>query len=210
MDDQIPLSEPIKLRNGQIVDSVPVKKGNKFFIPIHSFNRSEALWGPDAGRFDPDRWLRKDQAGGGAGVYAGMLTFLAGPRGCIGYRFALAEFKVIVAAVIVKFAFAERDEGGGPAIEKTSSIVSLPTSMTGKDADGHAPKGHETADQGREGEGNDHAAASLADIILSRRLMHLYILSSLSSPFAPHATTEQLVMGWFNNAPQTGVAASPA
>lgn len=126
MADQIPVSEPIKLRNGRFTDTIPVRPGDKFFIPIHSFNRSESIWGPDANEFRPERWLNKESSGGGAGVYAGIMTFLAGPRGCIGYRFALAEFKVILATVIANFAFATRDEDGGPAIEKTSAIVMKP------------------------------------------------------------------------------------
>ena len=71
-------------------------------IPIAGINRSEALWGPDAGTFDPARWLVSEGEGaphvnskkGEVLGYRNLLTFAFGPRMCLGRNFALAEFKV--------------------------------------------------------------------------------------------------------------------
>ena len=56
--DVVPLSNPIRVADGSVVDSVFVSKGTTAQIPIAGFNRSE-LSGPDAGHgtFHSGRWL---------------------------------------------------------------------------------------------------------------------------------------------------------
>jgi cytochrome P450 len=58
----------------------------------------KSLWGEDAWEFKPERWLN-----GGQGIPASakdlqghrhLITFVNGPRTCLGKQFALAEFKV--------------------------------------------------------------------------------------------------------------------
>lgn len=67
-------------------------------------NRSKKLWGPDADEFKPERWLPEGQAGlgGGKGPFS-AITFLHGPRSCIGQSFSRAELKCLVAALVSKF-----------------------------------------------------------------------------------------------------------
>lgn len=52
-------------------------------------HRLPQFWGPDAEDFKPERWLA-----GGKVDHDAFLPFLAGPRRCIGNRFALAELQV--------------------------------------------------------------------------------------------------------------------
>ena len=59
---------------------------------------SEVMWGPDAGTFNPARWLvseddkkgRREEVKG----YRNLLTFAYGPRMCPGRNFAVTELKV--------------------------------------------------------------------------------------------------------------------
>ena len=79
-----------------------------------NFNVSNEIWGPDAAIFNPDRHLRHDpyeKTEGAAkrvpGVWRNQLSFLGGPRNCIGYRFALAEMKALLFVLGRSFAFEE-------------------------------------------------------------------------------------------------------
>ena len=79
-----------------------------------AINKSESLWGPDARKFNPDRWMPSEKnpqsASGGASSNYAMLTFLHGPRSCIGQAFAKAEFACLLAAWIGRFDFSLNDE----------------------------------------------------------------------------------------------------
>ncbi|CDO75988.1 hypothetical protein BN946_scf184922.g1 [Trametes cinnabarina] len=92
-DDVIPLSEPIA-------------KGNKVVLPILALHRSKEIWGEDALEFKPERWEQPPEASANVpGVWGHLLTFIGGPRACIGYRFSLIETKVILFTLLRRFAF---------------------------------------------------------------------------------------------------------
>ena len=73
-----------------------------------AINRSEPFWGRDAQEFKPERWINDDgtcnNTGGAPSNYA-LLTFLHGPRSCIGQGFARSELKCLVAAVVGRYEF---------------------------------------------------------------------------------------------------------
>jgi hypothetical protein len=60
-------------------------------------NQSEVFWGPNAKEFKPERWLTLADEPLRAKEIQGhrhIISFLDGPRTCLGKSFALAEFKV--------------------------------------------------------------------------------------------------------------------
>lgn len=69
------------------------------------------MWGEDADEFRPSRWLGNKPAAAVnvPGVWGNMMTFIGGPRSCIGYRFAVIEIKVILFVLIRSFVFEECD-----------------------------------------------------------------------------------------------------
>jgi cytochrome P450 len=71
-------------------------------------NRSPAIWGDDAGEFRPQRWIseagKPNQNGGRESNYD-FLTFLHGPRSCIGQSFARAEMRCLLAALVQSFSW---------------------------------------------------------------------------------------------------------
>ncbi|KAI0633788.1 cytochrome P450 [Trametes polyzona] len=105
-DDVIPLSEPFVGRDGQVHNEIRIAKGNRFGIPILAMHRSKAIWGEDALEFRPERWDHPPEAiAAMPGVWGHLLTFIDGPRACIGYRFSLIEIKAILFTLIRAFEY---------------------------------------------------------------------------------------------------------
>ena len=94
--DILPLSSPITTSTGQTVTSVTIPKGAEISVPIRLMNTLEAFWGPTADKFEPERWLSEDDSLKAKEIqgHKHLLTFIDGPRTCLGKNFAIAEFKV--------------------------------------------------------------------------------------------------------------------
>ncbi|KAH9847038.1 cytochrome P450 [Lenzites betulinus] len=106
-DDVIPVSEPFVDRYGRVQDSIKVSKGSSIMIPILALNRSKKYWGEDALEFKPERWAHPaDAVASIPGVWSNILTFIGGPRACIGYRFSLVEMKALIFVLVRAFEFA--------------------------------------------------------------------------------------------------------
>ncbi|EME78185.1 uncharacterized protein MYCFIDRAFT_50720 [Pseudocercospora fijiensis CIRAD86] len=88
-----------------------IPKNTQFLLSPWAINRNPAYWGADADEFTPYRWIDTDEktgekrpnnSGGAPSNYA-ILTFLHGPRSCIGQGFAKAELRCLVAAIVGSF-----------------------------------------------------------------------------------------------------------
>jgi cytochrome P450 len=77
------------------IANVPIPKGTTIILSPWAINTSAALWGADAQEFKPERWI--EHASGGVDSNFAFLTFLHGPRSCIGQRFAVAELACLLA-----------------------------------------------------------------------------------------------------------------
>ena len=93
----------------------PIPKGTTVIIPPWAINGSSALWGEDATRFVPERWLRSSEDAKGTNY--NYMTFLHGPRSCIGQSFAMGEFLCLVAAWVAAFDTELQDEDFVPVIK---------------------------------------------------------------------------------------------
>ncbi|KAF7334442.1 hypothetical protein MVEN_02273700 [Mycena venus] len=101
-----PLATPCLDTQGRKLTSLPIRKGQRIRIPISDVNMDTTLWGDDAVEFRPERWQQIPKTAEAIpGVWGNMLTFLAGPYNCIGFRFALAEQKVLLFVLIRAFEF---------------------------------------------------------------------------------------------------------
>ncbi|PWY95015.1 cytochrome P450 [Aspergillus sclerotioniger CBS 115572] len=99
---------PLTVREAAIDTTIlaqPVPKGTKIMLVPRATNRDANLWGLDAREFNPDRWMASDDRSN----YATM-TFLHGPRSCIGRSFAKAQFAILLAALVGRFEFELKDE----------------------------------------------------------------------------------------------------
>lgn len=102
-----------------------VPAGTKIVIIPWAIHSSTELWGPDASKFNPDRWMGPGRANnGGADSAYSFMTFLHGPRSCIGQAFAKAEFACLLASLIGRFEFELADKDF--ALEIQGGITARP------------------------------------------------------------------------------------
>ena len=78
-----------------------IPSGTIVYVLANSINRLPMYWGPTADEFDPDRW---DDL---PGTYTknAFMTFLQGPRGCVGRKFAETEMKIILCCLLSLYSF---------------------------------------------------------------------------------------------------------
>ena len=92
-----------------VITGISIPKGTRVVLVPLASNRNEAQWGPEANKFNPERWLGS-ASNGGAPTNYDFLTFLHGHRSCIGQSFARSEFACLLAAWVGRFEFELEDE----------------------------------------------------------------------------------------------------
>jgi cytochrome P450 len=128
----VPLTARITIRDTTVAGHF-VPKDTVIMVSPWAINRNPKLWGPDAEEFVPARWIDKNgraTMNGGAESNYSFLTFLHGPRSCIGERFARAELRALLAALVGAFEFemADPDEDvivGGTITSKPKNGMKL-------------------------------------------------------------------------------------
>nr|QST15018.1 CYP4AP5 protein [Diaphanosoma celebensis] len=88
-------TEPIR------IGDYTVPAGCDFLIGAYAMHHNPRIY-PDPNVFDPDRFAPEQSAGRHPYAY---LPFSAGPRNCIGQRFAMAEEKVVLSSLLRRFRF---------------------------------------------------------------------------------------------------------
>ncbi|KAF7298636.1 hypothetical protein MIND_00810700 [Mycena indigotica] len=125
-DDVLPLAKPVVDSNGREHWNLPIRKGQMIHIPMWAVNTATDTWGEDALEFKPDRWDNIPEAASAVpGVWGNLFTFFAGPHNCIGFRFSIAELKIILFTLIRAFEVSPAlPEGGiGPV---TAGVMQRP------------------------------------------------------------------------------------
>ncbi|XP_017491557.1 PREDICTED: cytochrome P450 3A19-like [Rhagoletis zephyria] len=80
---------------------IPLEKDIEVQIPTFGIHHNSKFW-PDPDRFDPERFMPENKDSIIPYTY---LPFGAGPRNCIGMRFAYQEMKLCLAQIARKFRF---------------------------------------------------------------------------------------------------------
>ncbi|XP_055954114.1 cytochrome P450 3A8-like isoform X1 [Argiope bruennichi] len=78
---------------------ITIPKGMIVSIPVFAIHRDPKLW-PDPELYNPDRFMPEEKAKRDPYSY---IPFGAGPRNCVGMRFALTQIKVCLAHIIATF-----------------------------------------------------------------------------------------------------------
>jgi cytochrome P450 len=80
-------------------DQYRIPKGTAVGIHIYNLHRDERFF-PDAEKFDPDRFLPENKKNWHPYAY---IPFSAGPRNCVGQKFAVLEEKSVISAILRRF-----------------------------------------------------------------------------------------------------------
>ena len=81
-----------------------VPGGTVIYVLANTINHLPSYWGETADEFNPDRWDVLPSTV----VPNAFMTFLQGPRGCIGRKFAETEMKILLCCLLSMYEF-ERD-----------------------------------------------------------------------------------------------------
>ncbi|KAI1782200.1 cytochrome P450 [Ganoderma leucocontextum] len=113
-DTVLPLSQPVRGVDGTMMKEIPIAKGTVVLSNIPACNTNKAVWGEDALEWKPERWLqplpRSVEEAHVPGIYANLMTFLAGGRACIGFKFSQLEMKVVLCMLLSSFKFELSDK----------------------------------------------------------------------------------------------------
>ncbi|RLN37509.1 hypothetical protein BBO99_00001915 [Phytophthora kernoviae] len=109
----VPLNAKEANRDTTLVDGTFIKKGTRVYIPSYTLGRMKSVWGRDASKFKPERWLVQDPWTGEQTIRPvsafQFVSFHAGPRTCLGMRFAMLEMKTVMAFMLSKYHFTTKE-----------------------------------------------------------------------------------------------------
>ncbi|KAK2968635.1 hypothetical protein RJ640_030715 [Escallonia rubra] len=97
----VPIDFKEVIEDDVLPDGTLVKKGARVLYCIFSMARTESIWGPDCCEFKPERWIKDGQfVSENQFKYA---VFNAGPRLCVGKKFAYMQMKMVAASILLRF-----------------------------------------------------------------------------------------------------------
>ncbi|XVE85192.1 hypothetical protein DITRI_Ditri17bG0072100 [Diplodiscus trichospermus] len=97
----VPIEMKQVLEDDTFPDGTMVKTGARVFHCIFSMARIDSIWGTDCLEFKPERWITD-----GKFVSANQFkyaVFNAGPRLCLGKKFAYTQMKMVAASILLRY-----------------------------------------------------------------------------------------------------------
>ena len=87
-------------------EGIKIKKGQVIAVSIYAMHHDPTIY-PNPDQFDPNRFSEENKKTRDSASY---LPFGAGPRNCIGMRFAVIEMKLLLASILSKYRFLTCDK----------------------------------------------------------------------------------------------------
>jgi cytochrome P450 len=118
----VPINSRVVENNDVLPDGTHVRAGWFADYSAYAMGRDQRLWGPDADKFIPERWL--DDKGQFVGADSCKFSvFHAGPRACLGREMAYVQMKAVAAAMLKMFHFEPvGDNNESPAYEMAMTL----------------------------------------------------------------------------------------
>ncbi|KAE9047891.1 hypothetical protein PR003_g13680 [Phytophthora rubi] len=94
------------LMTGEIdapTDGTFVPLGCGVMVPLYAAARMKDVWGEDADEYKPERWIDPETGKLKHVSSFKFVSFIAGPRQCIGMRFALLQMRIAIAVLFSRF-----------------------------------------------------------------------------------------------------------
>uniref|UniRef100_N1R2N5 Cytochrome P450 86A2 n=1 Tax=Aegilops tauschii TaxID=37682 RepID=N1R2N5_AEGTA len=92
------------LQDDVLPDGTAIRARQRVIYNTYAIGRDPAAWGEDCLEVRPERWMKGGDFAGGAESPFKYVVFNAGPRLCVGKRFAYTQMKTLAAAVLETFA----------------------------------------------------------------------------------------------------------
>jgi cytochrome P450 len=105
-----------------VIEGYKVPGKTVMYMLANAINRMEWFWGDDADEFNPDRWDDLPKTA----VPNAFMTFLQGPRGCIGRKFAEVELKILLCVFLSRWEFVRDEDTPDPEDWKMWRLVLRP------------------------------------------------------------------------------------
>ena len=102
------------------INGISIPKGLEIVIPFYALHHDPEAW-PEPEKFDPERF--RGPAKDTRHPYQ-YLPFGAGPRNCIGMRFALMEIKITLVKILMKYKFVLSPETQVPLVMHAGNTLS--------------------------------------------------------------------------------------
>ncbi|GJX33043.1 cytochrome P450 86B1-like protein [Tanacetum coccineum] len=82
-------------------DGYPIEKGARVVYCMYGMARMETIWGKDCCEFKPERWIKDGEFVSESQFK--YTVFNAGPRLCVGKKFAYTQMKLVVASILLRY-----------------------------------------------------------------------------------------------------------
>jgi fatty acid omega-hydroxylase len=100
----VPVDFKEALQDDVLPDGTVIRARQRVIYNAYAIGRDPSAWGHDCLEFRPERWMKGRDFAGGAESPFKYVVFNAGPRLCVGKRFAYTQMKTLAAAVLDTFA----------------------------------------------------------------------------------------------------------
>ncbi|XP_060532305.1 cytochrome P450 4g15 [Cylas formicarius] len=96
------LQQDVKLASNP---NLVLPSGATIVVGTFKIHRLEEIYGPNSEKFDPDNFLPERTANR---HYYGFIPFSAGPRSCVGRKYAMLKLKILLSTILRNFSIKSR------------------------------------------------------------------------------------------------------